>query len=790
MSEPPAISCLPEGAPFDHGAPQPDHEQSLTAIFEQAAVGVAQADLKTGRFLRVNQRYCDLVGYTRAEMLALTFSAITHPDDIGLDLENMVRLRKGSVSEYRREKRYLHKDGSVVWVSLAVAAVGVAGALPAATITVAQDITERKKAEQALLENARFTEDILNSLTAQVAVLDERGVIIEVNDAWRRFGLENGAAPDASGFIGANYLEVCTTAAGIGGDALAREAADGLGELLAGRRASFALEYPCHSPTEKRWFKLRASRLTGARKGAVVAHQDITERKLAEEAQRESEARFRQLAGGINQVFWLYDLAQARVVYVSPAYERIWGRAGAGLLANPQDWLDGVHPDDRERAGVRSGTQGKDGSFDQVYRVVRPDGTERWVHDRGFPVRDEQDRVISIAGLAEDITDQRKLEAQFLRAQRMESIGTLAGGIAHDLNNVLAPIILSVDLLRADVGGDRREALLKTVETSARRGAGLVKQVLMFARGVDGDRVQLNVKYVLQEIERIIGDTFPRTVEIVTEVAADCSPVLGDVTQLQQVLLNLCVNSRDAMPQGGRLTIQAGNVNVDEHYAGMNPGARPGPHVMLQVTDTGEGIPPAVIEKIFDPFFTTKELGKGTGLGLSTVLAIVKSHGGFIHVYSEPRRGTTFKIYLPATSLTAAESPPAATVALPRGQGELVLVVDDEETIRQVTKNTLEAFGYRVLVAQDGAEAIALFAQHQDDIALVLTDMMMPILDGASAIHIINRIRPGTRIIATSGLTSIQKNTAMSLPDSVKHRLQKPYTADKLLLTVNLALKG
>ena len=789
MSEPPTFSCLPEGAPLDRDAQLLGSEQSLQAIFEQAAVGVAQTDLTTGRFARVNQRYCDITGYSRDELERLSFSEITHPEDVSLDLENLAWLRSGRIREFKREKRYLHKDGSVVWVGLAVASVGSPGETPTSCITVAQDITTRKVAEQALQESARFAEDILNSLTAHVAVLDEQGIIIEVNDAWRRFGRENGAPADANDFVGTNYLEVCATAARLGGDALSCETVEGLRELLAGRRETFVLEYPCHSPTEPRWFKLRATRFTGGRQGAVISHQNITERKLAEDASRDSEARFRQLAEGINQVFWLYDLAQQRVMYVSPAYERIWGRPGAGLLANADDWLEGVHPDDRKRAKEHTAKVADDETFDQVYRVIRPDGGERWVHDRGFPVRDEQGKVVRIAGLAEDITEQRKLEAQFLRAQRMESIGTLAGGIAHDLNNVLAPIILSVDLLRSNLTPERRDTLLKTVESSAQRGAGMVKQVLMFARGVDGDRVLLNPKYVLQENERIIHETFPRTIEIATEVAPDCSPVLGDVTQLQQVLLNLCVNARDAMPQGGRLTLTATNVNVDAHYAGMNPGATPGPHLLLQVTDTGEGIPQAIINKIFDPFFTTKEMGKGTGLGLSTVQAIVKSHGGFVHVYSEPKRGTTFKIYLPAGSQAAPEKPSDGPVVLPRGQGELILVVDDEETIRQVTKNTLEAFGYRVLVAQDGAEAIALFAQHQEDVALVLTDMMMPVLDGASAIHIINRIRPGTRVIATSGIAS-GLDFPKNLPDTVKHRLSKPYTADKLLLTVSLVLKG
>ena len=786
MSKPPALSLLPDDAPAALLGPLSNNEQSLVAIFEQAAVGVAQTNLVTGRFMRVNQRYCDLVGYSRDEMMRLSFPEITHPEDSGQDWENMTRLRQGLLREYQREKRYLRKDGTVVWVSLAVACVGAPGEAPISSITIAQDITVRKQAELALQENARFTQDILNSLTATVTVLDERGTIIEVNDAWRRFGRENGVPADSNDFVGTNYMEVCAQAARIGGDALAGEAAEGLRALLAGQRESFVLEYPCPTPSESRWFKLRASRLTGSRKGVVVAHQDITERKLAEDAQRESEARFRQLADGINQVFWLYDVAQERVLYVSPAYERIWGRPGAALLADAHNWLDAIHPDDRDRVCDHT-AEALGEPYDQVYRVVRPDGTERWVHDRGFPVRDTQGNVVRIAGLAEDITEQRKLEAQFLRAQRMESIGTLAGGIAHDLNNVLSPILMSLELLRQEMPSARILRLLEMMETSARRGAGMVKQVLMFARGMDGERVQCNPTHLLHDLERIIFDTFPRTIEIVTEIAADCNPVVGDVTQLHQVLLNLCVNSRDAMPQGGRLTIAASNLDVDAHYAGMNPGARPGPYVVFQVTDTGSGIPQAIIDKIFDPFFTTKAVGKGTGLGLSTVQAIVKSHDGFVHVYSEPGRGTTFKICLPAADHTAVKSQPTATVELPRGQGELVLIVDDEEPIRHVTKNTLEAFGYRVLVAQDGAEAVALFAQYRDDVALVLTDMMMPIMDGAAAITAVRHIRPEVRIIATSGLTSLRE-LAKEIPDSVKFHLPKPYTADKLLQTVAQAL--
>lgn len=655
-------------------------------------------------------------------------------------------------------------------------------------IGTAQDITERRAAEQRLEEHSTFIADVLNSLTSHVAVLDERGDIIAVNESWRRFGRENGVPADRRDFLGSNYLEACAAAVRLGDDTLAREVREALPALLAGRRESFQLEYPCHSPQGPRWFKLRASRLTGPRKGAVVAHQDISERKLAELALQESEARFRQLAESIGQVFWLRDPENTRIFYVSPAYERIWGRPNADLLANAKDWLDGIHPEDRERVRANAANAANGGSHDQVFRIIRRDGTERWVHDRGFPVRDERGNIVRIAGLADDITEQRKLESQFLRAQRMESIGTLAGGIAHDLNNVLTPILMSIQLLQqADCDGQQRR-LLETLETSARRGAGMVKQVLMFARGVDGDRVRLHPRLLLQESERIIGETFPRAITIETEVADDCKPVLGDITQLQQVLINLCVNARDAMPDGGTLRIDVRNELIDQHYTGFHPGARPGDYVVLQVSDTGSGIPREIIDRIFDPFFTTKQQGHGTGLGLSTVQAIVKSHEGFMHVYSEPGRGSVFKVFLPAVTPTQEETAPQMTLELPRGRGELILVVDDEQPIRDVTRRTLEAFGYRVIVAQDGAEAVALFALHQADVAAVLTDMMMPVMDGPSAILAINRIRPGTPIIAASGLNSM-RDLAAKVPANVGERLQKPYTADKLLQAMHRALQ-
>lgn len=404
-------------------------------------------------------------------------------------------------------------------------------------------------------------------------------------------------------------------------------------------------------------------------------------------------------------------------------------------------------------------------------------------------VRDTQQAPFAVLAILTDITAQRKLEAQFLRAQRLESIGTLAGGIAHDLNNMLAPIVMSIQLLADEVTSAEGRELLRTIEGSARRGADLVKQVLSFARGVEGERVPVELAELVRDIERLLHDTLPRHIALEVDVPPDLPPVRGDATQLHQVLLNLCVNARDAMPAGGQLRVAARAITLDAHYAVMVPDGVEGPFLRIDVSDTGIGIAPAVLDRIFDPFFTTKPFGQGTGLGLATVQAIVRSHGGFVNVYSEVGKGTTFRLYLPVLTGTASDiATVVPTVEMPRGNGELVLVVDDEAAIRAITRQTLEAYGYRVLLAADGEEALSLFGAHADEVALVLTDMMMPRLDGPGLIAALLHRAPRTRILAVSGLGAnggVAKAAGLGVTDF----LAKPFTADTLLSTISAVLQ-
>jgi len=395
--------------------------------------------------------------------------------------------------------------------------------------------------------------------------------------------------------------------------------------------------------------------------------------------------------------------------------------------------------------------------------------------------------ITHFVAVKEDTTEKKKLEKQFLRSQRMESLGTLAGGIAHDLNNVLAPILMAIQLLQGKATDEKSKGWLTTIESTAKRGADIVKQVLTFARGIEGERIVLQIKHLLREIETIVSETFPRNIQIHSYIPKNLWTISGDTTQLHQVIMNLCVNARDAMPNGGTLTLRAENVTLDEGATHQHIEAIPGPYIVLSVEDNGMGIPEKIIDKIFDPFFTTKDIGKGTGLGLSTVMAIVKNHGGFVAVQSEIGTGTTFKIYLPASETITIQTTKDAEKDLPVGNGELILLVDDEAPIREISKSILEDYGYRVIVAQDGSEAISLYQSYKDDVKAVITDMMMPIMDGAAVIRTLQVLNPSIKIIAASGLADIE-NISEIKSTNVKAFITKPFATERLLRVLKTVL--
>jgi len=513
---------------------------------------------------------------------------------------------------------------------------------------------------------------------------------------------------------------------------------------------------------------------------------DIAERKKVEEALRKSEQEQRAQATLLDKAqdaIVVRDLAHL-ILYWNKSAERLYGwttEEVLGRTVNDLLYKDAAVFQSAMEEALRTGEWV--GEIEQKTKA----GKTLTIEGRWTLVRDDAGQPKSILAINTNITERRKLEQQFLRAQRMESIGTLAGGIAHDLNNVLAPIIMSIELLKIEETNTRRLDILRMIESSANRGASMVNQVLSFARGLEGRRVEVQAKHLVNDIIKITGETFPKNIRVVNQADMNLWNLKADPTQLHQVLLNLCVNARDAMPDGGQITISAENVMIDEQFAAMNIEARVGPYIKIEVEDTGHGIPKEIIDQIFDPFFTTKEVGKGTGLGLSTALAIIKSHGGFIRVYTEPGLGSKFRIYFPAYPQKSIIENADGDGGLPRGNGEMVLLVDDEMSIRQITKQTLEAFGYRVLLATDGSEAVSQYVQNQKEVALVLLDMMMPVMDGPATIQILLRHNPKLKIIGASGISSSGK---VANPEGlgVKIFLPKPYTAETLLKAIKKVL--
>lgn len=514
---------------------------------------------------------------------------------------------------------------------------------------------------------------------------------------------------------------------------------------------------------------------------------DIEERRRAEENLRESEERFRatfeQAAAGIAHVS-----PDGHFLRVNDKLCEITGYAREELLALgfadlsvPEDRTSG----DEARRAILDGTKT---FYTAEKRYRRKDGRVFWVSIVTSLLRDTAGEPKYFISVFSDITERKLLEEKLFRSQRMESIGTLAGGVAHDLNNILTPILLAVDLLKLQTSDNKSARMLETIRLSARRGTDLVRQVLSFARGVKGERVPANLGHIVREMESIIVNAFPKGIALQVEIPADLWLVTGDPSQLNQVVLNLCVNARDAMGDRGRLVVRARNSGIDAQAAAKHRGMEPGRYVVLEVKDTGCGIPADVMDKIFEPFFTTKETGKGTGLGLSTVLGIVRSHSGFMEVESPPGEGSLFRLFFPAqTETRVGPVLPRSDVELPRGRGEVILLVDDEAAVREIARFTLESFGYRVIVAEDGAQAISLHKVHQEKISLVLTDMMMPHMDGIALAGALHRINPALPVIVAGGVKS-DEDVARALAAGISHVVPKPYSAEVLLSKVSEVL--
>ncbi|MDJ0615976.1 MAG: PAS domain S-box protein [Calothrix sp. MO_192.B10] len=508
---------------------------------------------------------------------------------------------------------------------------------------------------------------------------------------------------------------------------------------------------------------------------------DIRERQQAE-------AKIRQQAALIDittDAICLRDL-QNHILFWNQGAERLYGWTAAEAVGKKADELLDRESASQLEAALKDTIAG--GNWQGELEQITKDDKEIIVASRWTLVRDKSGQPQSIMVVNTDITEKKQLQKQLFHAQRLESLGTLASGIAHDLNNILTPIVTLPHLLSLKIPNlsESNRELLKLMETSGKRGADLVKQVLLFARGGnEGKRIPLSINELLKEIVKVAKSTFPKSITIKTDIPQQgLWTIDADPTQIRQMLMNLIVNARDAMADGGTLSISAENFVVDETYARMYLDAKVGHYIKITISDTGIGIPGKMIDRIYDPFFTTKEVGKGTGLALSVVSGILKNHGGFIGVSSKVGEGSQFKVYLPSTSALSAEV--AEDEAVLTGQGELILVVDDEAAICQSMKKSLETHNYKVITAKDGIEAISLYVLHHE-IRVILMDIMMPYMDGAMAIQTLHKINPQVKIIAMSGLVSSEELKQVTTSD-IQGFLYKPFTAIELLNTLHQAL--
>jgi two-component system cell cycle sensor histidine kinase/response regulator CckA len=729
-------------------------------LYDFAPIGYFTFD-KNGIIIEVNLTGANIIGIERSFLINKPFSlyiAFGSRDVFYLHLRQVFRTNARQTCEIK----LVDKNKNQFYALLESLVVQDNEGNFSQCRTAISDITKHKLEDEALQESEARYRELAESIDEVFFAMDRDLRYIYWNNASE--ALTRISAKDA---VGKSLFELFPELKGSRAEKLYR------GVLKTQQPQRFVHKYRVEG--ENLFFEMNAY---PSKFGISVIAKNITERERAEEQILEQAS----LLDKAYDAIAVRDLKN-RFIYWNKGAERLYGwTAEEAIGKNAFELL--YKRESPQLIEVQKSVIEK-GEWSGELHEVTKDGREVIVESRWTLVHDSEGEPKSILVINTDITEKKKFESQLLRAQRMESIGTLAGGIAHDLNNLMTPMMLSLQMLKGKYTDEQSQRLLTILEKNSQRGADLIKQVLSFARGVEGERKPLQVTHIISEIEKVAKETFPRNIEIRTDMHKDLWTIAGDTTQLHQVLMNLCVNARDAMSEGGILSISAENIFVDENYARMYAEAKVGSYVAIAVSDTGTGIPPEILDRIFEPFFTTKKLGKGTGLGLSSALAIVKSHGGFVNVYSEVGNGTKFKVYLPAikTELQEAEE---QKFEMPTGNGEFILIAEDEGSISEITCSTLEAYGYKVLMAQDGAEAVAMYAENIDKIKVVLMDLMMPVMDGQASIRAIRKINREVKIIAVSGLA--EKDRLANIADNVEAFLPKPYTTEKLLKTIQQVL--
>lgn len=756
-----------------------ENEEHYRLLYQNAPLAFQSLNAN-GTLIDVNQTWLDTLGYKREEVVGRWFGDFLVSSSEDLTREQFQQYTSvGHLKGVEYDLR--HKDGSTVTavITSKVSSSGLEG--NQLTQCVLHDISQIRRAEKALVESSQFYQQIISNAKDGILVCDENLTVRVWNPA-----MEQILGIESSQIVG---LHAPTALHFLKGSGLFEE----LGKIISGEKPH---SWVFHFENENRsgWIHQTNSPMrdvSGKVSGVIGVAHDITEQKRAEEYLRksneqlkESEERYRRLIELSSDTVIIQS--EGKVVFINPAGLKLLGATHANqLLGMPI--LDIIHPDSRQNAIKRTEllTQKQTPLPLIEAKFVRLDG--KTVDVEIMSVGFSYNKVLAIQITARDITPRKMMEARFLRDQRIETIGALASGIAHDLNNVLAPIIMTIALLRDKYEDEDTLALISAMETSAHRGASIIQQLLTFGRGASGQRTLIQPKHLLNEVAELARETFPKAIEV-KAILKNCDwLLLGDATQLHQVLLNLCVNARDAMPTGGKLTITLDITHLEENDPQFNVEIKAGPYITISVQDTGKGVPVEIREKIFEPFFTTKELGKGTGLGLATCVNLVKRHNGFIFLAPNTGKGATFTVYLPAH--TPAASPESSTTkkAPPTGNGELILVVDDEESIRKITRTALEKHGYKVITANDGAQAVATFKLYRNSIKAVLIDIMMPVMGGPVAMHHLRKIDPNVVLLATSGMIpkDLKEDMAELKPNAF---LSKPFTTWELLDTIRTTI--
>ncbi|WP_404786229.1 PAS domain S-box protein [Altericista sp. CCNU0014] len=737
---------------------------------DRAAI-VAITD-RHGVITEVNDQFCQISKYSKAELIGQTHRIINshhHPPEFFQDLWATITSGKTWEGEIKNRA----KDGSFYWVWTTIVPTLDRDGQPLQYLAIRFDVSPLKRVEESLRESEKRFRSLSESSPIGIFQTDVNGRCTYTNARWQEISGLTAADNLGEGWIQSIYPED-------------REMVLDTWNRSVQEKCNYSCEYRVERSREEiRWIHSNATCIYNERNeaiGFVGTVEDISDRKQAETIILEQAA----LLNIATDAIAVRNLDQ-RVLFWNKSAERLFGWTAAEVRDRNINELLNTTPATALTQAIEAVVA--KGAWQGELVKLKKDGTPTVVASRWTLVRDEQGQPKSILTVDTDITDKKLLEKQFLRAQRMESLGTLAGGIAHDLNNILTPILAAAQLLPLTLPhlDERNQRIVQMLVDSSRRGSDLVQQILSFARGMDGKRVALQVGHLLAEIVNIARQTFPKQIQIERDISTrELWTVSADATQLHQVFMNLCVNARDAMPNGGTLSISAENFLADENYVRMNVEAKVGAYVVITVSDTGSGMTPETIERIFDPFFTTKEEGKGTGLGLSTAIGIIKNHGGFINVSSEVGVGSRFQVFLPAAeSEEPGQSAKASSDLM--GNGELILTVDDEASIREITKISLEAFNYRVITAKDGIDALALFAEQHREIRFVLLDLMMPSLDSATIVRTLQTIDPQVQIITMSGLAT-HESLANRTSQNVKAFLAKPFTAQELLQTLH-ALK-